>query len=308
MPQAAYLALVRSGELARRVETAYQRLESCDICPRHCGVNRCQGETGECRTGEQAVVASVQPHYGEESPLVGQRGSGTIFFTWCNLHCQYCQNDTISQGGEGTPVSPEQLAGFMLDLQRYGCHNINLVSPTHVVPQILAATLIAAQAGLRVPLVYNTGGYDSLETLALLDGVVDIYMPDVKYADAEVAERYSQVANYPAINQAAVREMHRQVGDLVVDERGIAVRGLLVRHLVLPDGLAGTGELMRFLAGLSRNTYLNVMDQYRPCYKAHTLPPLDRRITAEEYQEAVRLAHEASLYRLDRRVRRWGEL
>jgi putative pyruvate formate lyase activating enzyme len=248
-------------------------------------------------------VSSAGPHYGEESPLVGRGGSGTLFFAWCNLRCRYCQNASISQLGEGTPLSPEQLASLMLDLQDRGCHNINLVSPSHVVPQILVATLIAAQAGLRLPLVYNTGGYDSLETLALLDGVVDIYMPDMKYADAAIGERYSEVADYPRINQAAVREMHRQVGDLVLDERGVAQRGLLVRHLVLPEGLAGTAEIVRFLAGLSTDTYLNVMDQYRACYQADTLPPLDRRITPEEYQEAVRLANEAGLYRLDDRAR-----
>jgi putative pyruvate formate lyase activating enzyme len=206
--------------------------------------------------------------------------------------------------GEGTPVDPQQLASYMLSLQRNGCHNINFVSPSHVVPQILAATLIAAQAGLRVPLVYNTGGYDSLDTLALLDGVFDIYMPDMKYADAGIAERYSQVRDYPAINQAAVREMHRQVGDLAMDERGVAVRGLLVRHLVLPEGLAGTAQVMRFLASLSQDTYLNVMDQYRPCHEAGALPPLDRSITAGEYEDAVRLAYEAGLHRLDDRQQR----
>lgn len=304
MFEAAYLSLLRSGELEERVEAAYGRLEACDICPRRCGVNRRAGELGICRTGEQALVSSVGPHFGEESPLVGWGGSGTIFFSWCNLQCQYCQNAAISQLGQGDPVSPEELASSMLSLQRHGCHNVNLVSPSHVVPQILAATLLAAQAGLRLPLVYNTGGYDSLETLALLDGVVDIYMPDVKYAGAAVGERYSRVREYPAINQAAVREMHRQVGDLFVDEQGIALRGLLVRHLVLPEGLAGTSEVVRFLASLSRDTYLNVMDQYRPCYKASHLPPLDRPITRAEYQEAVRLAQEAGLYRLDDRMRR----
>jgi putative pyruvate formate lyase activating enzyme len=303
VPQAAYLALLQSGELEKRAQAALERLVACDICPRQCGVNRLQGELGECHTGSEAIVASVQPHFGEEQPLVGTGGSGTIFFTWCNLHCQYCQNDTISQLGEGVPLGAQRLAELMLTLQHRRCHNINFVSPSHVVPQILAATLIAARQGLRVPLVYNTGGYDRLETLALLDGVFDIYMPDMKYADAEVAERYSQVKDYPAINQAAVREMHRQVGDLVVDERGIAVRGLLVRHLILPQGLAGTAEVVCFLAGLSRDTYLNLMDQYRPCYKARSLPPFDRRITVPEYEEAVRLAHQAGLYRLDERTR-----
>ncbi|MBC7252136.1 MAG: radical SAM protein [Anaerolineae bacterium] len=301
----AYVALLESGELKRRVEAAYQRLAACDICPRECGVNRLQDEEGVCRTGKRAVVSSFNPHFGEEAPLVGRGGSGTIFFSWCNLKCQFCQNYEISQLGQGREVEPEDLAAMMLRLQDIGCHNINFVSPTHVVPQILAGVLIAAQAGLRLPLVYNTGGYDSLSTLALLDGVFDIYMPDMKYADAEIALKYSKIKDYPAINRAAVKEMHRQVGDLVMDERGIALRGLLVRHLVLPEGLAGTGEIVRFLATeISPNTYLNVMDQYRPCYKAGALPPLNRRITRQEYEEAVRLAHEAGLHRLDDRQAR----
>jgi putative pyruvate formate lyase activating enzyme len=302
----AYVRLLESGTLEDRVREAKERLTSCDLCPRRCGVDRIAGEKGSCRTGYEALVASAGPHFGEESPLVGRGGSGTIFFTWCNLHCQYCQNDGISQGGEGRPVSAEALAEMMLSLQQSGCHNINLVSPSHVVPQILEATWIAAQRGLWVPLVYNTGGYDSLDTLALLDGVVDIYMPDMKYADAAVGEDYSLVKDYPRFNQVAVREMHRQVGDLQVDERGIATRGLLVRHLVLPEGLAGTREIVRFLADLSPNTYLNVMAQYRPCYRAHDLPPLNRRITQAEYRDAVQAALDAGLERLDgRQARRW---
>jgi putative pyruvate formate lyase activating enzyme len=296
----AYAALLESGELKRRVEAAYQRLEACDICPRECGVNRLQDEVGVCRTGKQAVVSSFNPHFGEEAPLVGRGGSGTIFFSWCNLKCQFCQNYEISQLGQGHEVEPEDLAAMMLRLQDAGCHNINFVSPTHVVPQILAGVLIAAQAGLRLPLVYNTGGYDSLDTLALLDGVFDIYMPDMKYADAETALKYSKIEDYPAVNQAAVKEMHRQVGELVMDERGVSLRGLLIRHLVLPDSLAGTAETVRFLATeVSTNTYLNIMDQYRPCYKAGDLPPLNRSITRQEYEDAVRLAQEAGLHRLD---------
>jgi putative pyruvate formate lyase activating enzyme len=305
MFEPAYLSLLDGGELKRRVQIAYDRLAACDICPRKCGVNRREDELGACRTGELAVISSAGPHFGEETPLVGRRGSGTIFVSWCNLNCQYCQNYEISQLGQGEPVTPEELAGLMLSLQRRDCHNINLVSPSHVVPQILAAVLIAAHAGLHIPLVYNTGGYDSLETLSLLDGVVDIYMPDMKYADATIAERYSRIKDYPAANQAAVREMHRQVGDLILDEHGIALRGLLVRHLVLPEGLAGTAQIVRFLASLSIHTYLNVMDQYRPCYKARMLPPLNRRLTAQEYQQAVDLACQAGLQRLDKRVRRW---
>ncbi len=298
----AYLALVRAGELRNRVAEAYRHLEACDVCARRCGVNRRAGELGVCHTGERARVSSYGAHLGEEDPLRGWRGSGTIFFTRCNLRCQYCQNHDISQTDDGDELEPEALAAIMLRLQGSGCHNINLVSPSHVVPQILAAVLIAAEAGLRLPLVYNTGGYDSLSMLALLDGVVDIYMPDMKYADAAVAERYSKVPNYPEVNQAVVREMHRQVGDLRIDENGLAERGLLVRHLVLPGGLAGTDRIVRFLADeISRGTYLNLMDQYRPAYRAYEYPELNRRITREEYEAAVRMALDAGLCRLDQR-------
>jgi putative pyruvate formate lyase activating enzyme len=301
----AYLIHLRSGELERRVAEAYARLEACDICARKCRVNRrLSAEGAGCRTGERAIVSSYGPHFGEESPLVGRGGSGTIFFSWCNLRCQFCQNYEISQGGSGQEVEPEDLARMMLSLQNQGCHNINFVSPSHVVPQILAGLLIAAQAGLRLPLVYNTGGYDSLKTLALLDGIVDIYMPDMKYADAEAGERFSQVRNYPRANQAAVKEMHRQVGDLAMDEQGVARRGLLVRHLVLPEELAGTAEIVRFLRDeISPDTYINVMAQYRPCYRAREYPPLDRSITNQEYAAAARLAQEAGL-RLDERKSR----
>ncbi|MBM4431188.1 MAG: radical SAM protein [Chloroflexi bacterium] len=304
--EAAYLSLSRSGELQKRVDQAFGRLESCDICPRKCSVNRHQSAEGAaCHTGVRAVVSSYNPHFGEEAPLVGAGGSGTIFFAWCNLKCQYCQNYEISQLGEGREVEPEQLAAMMLRLQDMGCHNINFVSPSHVVPQILAAVWIAVRAGLHIPLVYNTGGYDALETLRLLDGVFDIYMPDMKYSDEPTARRLSKVQDYPAINRAAVAEMYRQVGDLSLDSRGIALRGLLVRHLVLPAGLAGTAEIVRFLAeDVSRHTYLNIMDQYRPCYRAPTFPELNRRVTSAEYAAAVHLAHEAGLTRLDDRQAR----
>jgi len=307
----AYLALLRSGELKRRVQAAYERLHACDFCGRECRVDRYE-QPGTCKTGVRAVVSSFGPHLGEEDPLRGYRGSGTIFFAWCNLNCQFCQNHDISQSGHGREVEPEELAQMMLSLQAQGCHNINFVSPTHVVAPILAALLIAAEAGLRLPLVWNTGGYDSLAALTLLDGVVDIYMPDMKYADEETARKYSKIKRYPAVNQAGVREMHRQVGDLVMDDNGIALRGLLVRHLVLPGGLAGTDKIARFLAEeVSRDTYINVMDQYRPCYRAYELPPLDRPVTRAEYEQAVQQGREVGLHRFDKRAPRflrvlWG--
>ncbi len=300
----AYLKLLHSGELKQRVAEAYEHLRACDVCARRCLVDRHAGKLGVCRTGVRAKVSSYGPHLGEEDPLRGWRGSGTIFFTRCNLHCQYCQNHDISQTDAGYEVEPEDLASIMLELQEQGCHNINLVSPSHVVPQIMAAVLVAAQAGLRLPLVYNTGGYDSLEMLRLLDGIIDIYMPDMKYADAEIAHRYSKVQNYPEVNKAAVREMHRQVGDLQLDENGLATRGLLVRHLILPNHLAGTAEVLRFLAEeISSNTYLNLMDQYRPAYRAYQYPELNRSITRQEYQEALRWASQFGLKRLDQRRR-----
>jgi len=247
------------------------------------------------------MVSSHGPHFGEEAPLVGQHGSGTIFFTHCNLKCVYCQNYTISQLGEGNKITTEELAGIMLSLQAMGCHNINLVSPTHVVPFILDALELAAGQGLNLPLVYNSGGYDSIETLQLLDGIVDIYMPDMKYADAKVGEQLSGVKDYPKINQAAIREMHRQVGDLQIDERGVAQRGLLVRHLVLPDQLAGTEQIVRFLAQeVSNNTYLNIMAQYHPCYQAFNVPALSRSVSRQEFLEAIKLAYRLGLSRLDK--------
>jgi putative pyruvate formate lyase activating enzyme len=247
------------------------------------------------------MVSSYGPHFGEEAPLVGRHGSGTIFFTYCNLHCLFCQNYPISQLGEGSPVSSEQLAGMMLSLQDRGCHNINLVSPTHVVPYILDALELAARNGLFLPLVYNSGGYDAIETLRLLDGVVDIYMPDMKYSDEKTAEELSGIKNYPEINRAAVREMHRQVGDLRVDKQGVAKRGLLVRHLVLPNGLGGTRGVVEFLAReISTDTYLNIMAQYHPCHKAFDIPNLARPLLEHEFEEAIELAHRHGLHRLDK--------
>jgi putative pyruvate formate lyase activating enzyme len=296
-----YIDLYKSGELAKRAADATRHLQDCDLCARYCHVDRTQTLKGAvCHTGEQAVVHSFGPHHGEENPLRGSRGSGTVFFSWCNLRCQYCQNWEISQKGLGREVSAEELANIMLQLQNQGCHNINFVSPSHVVAQIIAAVEIAAAKGLHLPLVYNTGGYDSPEALALLDGVIDIYMPDMKYSDSEIAHRYSHVRDYAEINRAAVKEMHRQVGDLVLDEHGIAVRGLLIRHLVLPHDLAGTDDTLRFIAEeISTNTYINIMDQYYPCYRAGDYPQLDRSITPAEYDAALQAARKYSLNRLD---------
>ncbi len=297
----AYLDLYYQGRLAQRIEAAKALLESCRVCPHACGVNRLAEETGKCRTGAKAVVSSYGPHFGEEAPLVGKYGSGTIFFTNCNLKCLFCQNYSISQLGEGIEVNKEDVTRMMLSLQKRGCHNINLVSPTHVVPQILEALQIAIESGLCLPLVYNSGGYDSVETLKLLDGIVDIYMPDMKYSDDKIAEELSGIKDYPPINKAAIKEMHRQVGDLQIDEEGIAQRGLLVRHLVLPNSLAGTREIVNFLATeISTNTYINVMAQYHPCHKAFQLPSLARSLSREEFMEAINMAYEAGLSRLDK--------
>ncbi|MFN2165345.1 MAG: radical SAM protein [Anaerolineae bacterium] len=292
--------MLASGVLKERVATAYQHLHDCRLCGWDCAKDRYTQILGVCRSGNVARVSSYGAHLGEENPLRGWRGSGTVFFGRCNLRCQYCQNHDISQQDSGDFTEPEDLAEIFLTLQEMGCHNINLVSPTHVVPQILAGVLIAAQAGLHLPIVYNTGGYDSLLALELLDGMVDIYMPDMKYANAQVGLRYSKIRNYPKVNQAAVREMHRQVGDLVLDEDGIATRGLMVRHLVLPNGIAGTPEITRFIAEeISPNTYLNLMDQYRPAFRAREQTKLNRRIKPQEWEEAVQAAHDAGLRRLD---------
>jgi putative pyruvate formate lyase activating enzyme len=303
--------LLEAGDLHDRARRAEQAAGDCDLCARSCHVDRRAGVRGAaCRTGEHAVVHAFGPHHGEEECLSGWAGSGTIFFSGCNLRCVFCQNWEIAWRGVGEVVSSAQLAEIMLKLQAMGCHNINLVSPSHVVAPILAAVALAAEEGLRLPLVYNTGGYDSLPALALLDGVVDIYMPDMKYGDAALARKYSHVRDYVQHNQAAVREMHRQVGDLVLSDDGLARRGLLVRHLVLPGGLAGTGDVLAFLAEtISRGTYVNLMDQYRPCHRAGEFPELNRRPTARECDEARKLARRYGIWRVDRRLGggRWRE-
>ncbi|OPY54996.1 MAG: Radical SAM superfamily protein [Methanosaeta sp. PtaU1.Bin112] len=284
--------------LQDRTRTALAQLEACEICPRRCGANRSSGEVGFCRSGRKASVACFAPHFGEEAPLVGVSGSGTIFFSGCNLSCVFCQNYEISQDDRGTEVGAQALAAMMLDLQERGCHNINFVTPTHVVPQILEALVLAREAGLALPLVYNSGGYDSVETLRLLDGIFDIYMPDAKYGSDGPALLYSSSPGYTAVMKAAIREMHRQVGDLVIDKDGIARRGLLVRHLVLPEDAAGSAEIIRFLSEeISTQTYLNIMDQYRPEYHACRFPELCRPINRQEYARALQMAAKAGLIR-----------
>jgi putative pyruvate formate lyase activating enzyme len=295
----AYLQLP-SGVLEDKVRVAEEMLKECTLCPRECRVDRTAGEVGFCKTGDTPFISSYGPHLGEEKPLVGRFGSGTIFMGNCNLGCIFCQNYPISHLGEGIEMTFEKLTDIMISLQNQGCYNINLVTPTHQMPMLLRSIMIASGKGLKTPLVYNCSGYESLHAIQLLEGVVDIYMPDFKYSDPAVAKKYSGAENYPDAAKAAIREMHRQVGDLRTDKRGIALRGLLVRHLVLPEGIAGTSEVVKFLAhGISKNTYLNIMDQYHPCHKVFDHPPLDRRLTNQEYAEAVPAAEDAGLKRID---------
>jgi len=300
----AYLRLYESGELARRVERALADLADCTLCPRDCHVNRQANEFAVCKTGRYARVSSAFPHFGEEDCLRGWSGSGTIFFSWCNLRCVFCQNYDVSWQGEGRETRPEELAETMLHLQALGCHNINFVTPEHVVPQILEALPLAIRGGLRLPLVYNTSAYDSLESIELMDGVVDIYMPDFKYWDAEMARRYVKAPNYPDAARRVIKAMHRQVGDLVFDENGLALRGVLLRHLVMPENTAGTREIMHWVAReLGANTYVNVMPQYRPAGKVSRSEyvEINRRITSTEFRAAVEAAHAVGLRRLDDR-------
>ena len=302
----AYIETFKKGLLAEKIESAREIIKSCTLCPRQCKVDRTVGETGVCKTGDKAYVSSFNAHFGEEGPLVGTYGSGTIFFTHCNLLCIFCQNYDISHLGQGEEVSDEQLAGIMLTLQKKGCHNINFVTPSHVVPQILSALGIAVQNGLSLPLVYNTGGYDAVETLTLLDGVVDIYMPDFKFWDPMTAKATCNAKDYPEVAQKALFEMHRQVGDLFIDETGIAKRGILLRHLVLPHGLSGTREIMRFIARkISKNTYVNIMPQYRPCGRAGDVQELSFHLSQKDYETALQAAKKEGIQRLDRRRRRF---
>jgi len=292
---------VSAAQLRERAEQAAAKLAACDLCPRRCGVNRTAGELGFCGIGRRAVVASYGPHFGEERPLVGRGGSGTVFFSGCNLRCVFCQNDDISHGRQGREVDEAQLAGIFLAVAAAGCHNLNLVTPSHVAPQILGGVGLALVAGFDLPVVYNTGGYDTPETLRLLEGVVDIYMPDYKFSDPEPAERYLGAPDYPIVVRAALKEMHRQVGDLVIDDRGVAGRGLLVRHLVMPFGRADSEAALRFLAEeISPRTYTNIMDQYRPCHRARQFDELARRPFPEEMAEVYAAARRVGLTRLDK--------
>jgi putative pyruvate formate lyase activating enzyme len=295
-----YVQAFESGHLQRQADRARRLLQGCHLCPRRCGVNRLAGEMGFCRTADRAWVASAAAHFGEEQPLVGTGGSGTIFFCHCNLGCVFCQNYDISHQGAGEPLDAGELALIMLGLQRRGCHNINFVTPSHVAPQILQALLLAVPMGLAIPLVYNSGGYDSLTALDLLQGIVDIYLPDIKFWDPTVGARLCGVPDYPETARAALRAMHRQVGDLVLDADGVARQGLIVRHLVLPENLAGTAAVMGFIAReLSPGTYVNVMSQYRPCGQAREFGALGRSLKREEFEAAREAAVAAGLHRLD---------
>lgn len=296
---AAYLRLP-DDLFDEKIRALDETIRRCTLCPRACGIDRASGERGFCRTGDLPFVSSWGAHFGEERPLVGSHGSGTIFMGNCNLGCIFCQNYTISHLGEGEEISLERLAGLMIALQEAGCHNINFVTPTHQTPSIVKAVRIAADRGLRIPLVYNCGGYEALETVSLLEGIIDIYMPDFKYWEGKYAARYSAAEDYPEIAKAAIKEMHRQVGDLYIDDFGIAKRGLLIRHLVLPENMAGTEGVVRFIADeISKNAYVNIMDQYHPCFKASANPPLNRRITSKEYSTALESALKAGLKRID---------
>lgn len=294
-----YLEKLTPPELEERAGQLQKLLEECRICPNECTVNRLAGESGtHCHWASEIFISSASPHFGEEQPLTGFSGSGTIFFTSCNLGCIYCQNYDISQLRQGDKISIEQLANVMIELQNRGCHNINLVTPTHFIPQIVSALVIAISKGLQIPIVYNCGGYESVETLKLLRDLVDIYMPDIKYSDNDTASRLSGIKYYWDVVRNAVKEMHSQVGNLRINKRGIAQRGLLVRHLVLPNQLAGSEKVIDFIADeISKETYLNIMDQYHPAYKATSFPELNRRITDQEFNQVIDYAGKAGLSR-----------
>ncbi len=300
----AYAKLAAQGELEDRVNMFYKIMESCELCPRRCRVNRLEGERGFCQAPGKAVVYSHQPHFGEELPLVGQRGSGTIFFSNCNLRCVFCQNWPIAHLGWGSTVSDEELADMMINLQVMGCHNINLVTPTHVLPNIVGAVKIALEKGLHIPLCYNTSGYELVSIIKMLDGIIDIYLPDLKFMDGVEAERYNLAAayDYPEKAMQSIAEMHRQVGDMVTNKENIALSGLMIRHLVMPNRVAGTEDFTRWVAdNLSTETYVNIMAQYRVEYKAFEYEEIARAITTEEFVEAIEWARDAGLTNLDQR-------
>jgi putative pyruvate formate lyase activating enzyme len=299
--QPGYAKLEKEGKLTQRVKQAQAILERCQLCPRKCGVNRLKGEKGFCQAPARVVIYSAHPHFGEEEPITGQQGSGTIFISNCNLRCIFCQNWPIAHEGQGREVSDEEFAGMMLQLQKIGCHNINIVTPTHVMPNILGALQVASRKGLRIPLFYNTSGYERVEILKILDGIVDIYKPDMKYSDGARAEKYSSGArDYPEVARKAIQEMHRQVGVLKSDENGFALRGLLIRHLVMPNRIAGTEQFVKWVSeNLPKNTYVNIMAQYRVEYKAYEYPELARGITVEEFLEAMDWAQKYGLINLD---------
>jgi putative pyruvate formate lyase activating enzyme len=296
--QPSYIHLFQSRELQQRVIMFNRLAEKCELCPNACHVNRKNDEKGICNGCANAMVANAAPHFGEEAPLVGSRGSGTIFFCHCSLHCLYCQNYEISQLAKGRQTTDLQLSNLMLELQECGCHNINLVTPTHNIPNIIRALILAIPSGLKIPLVYNTSGYDAVKTLRLLDGIVDIYMPDFKYWDEKIAYHYSGIHQYPETAMLALKEMYRQVGDLKCDADGVAFRGLLVRHLVLPNEVAGSCDIMRYIANeISASTFVNIMPQYRPYFHAFQEEKLKRGITSDEYDKVVRFARSVGLYR-----------
>jgi putative pyruvate formate lyase activating enzyme len=300
--KSSYLDLQKARELENRIKLLFDSLESCELCPRKCGVNRLKNELGYCQMGMELVVSSFGPHFGEERVLVGVFGSGTIFLTGCNLLCVYCQNYDISHYKVGRIVSEEKVADFMLSLQSSGCHNINLVTPTHFAPQLVKTIEIGAKKGLKIPIIWNCSGYESVETIKLLEGVVDIYMPDMKYGDTESARKYSDAPDYFERCKEAVGEMYRQVGNLKVDDQGIAYRGLLVRHLVLPENQGGSKEVMRFLSGLSKDIQVNIMNQYRPAGKANQYYKINRRITSKEFNKVVQIAEKFGLKIIEKKI------
>lgn len=295
-----YLKLYEEDAIADRLEELLTRAAPCMLCPRQCMADRAAGDRGYCQAPYEAYLSSAAPHFAEEPPITGTRGSGTIFFTHCSLRCSFCQNYEISIRGEGISCPTAALSEVMIDLQNKGCHNINFVTPTHYVHQILKALPLAIEKGLTIPLVYNTGGYDSPDTIRLLDGIFDIYMPDIKFLDPVLASRYCRAENYPEVVREAIREMHRQVGDLIVDESGIAMRGLVIRHLQMPSAVADSKAVLDFIAGISTNSYVNIMSQYYPCHVARETPEIARGITAEEHGEVARYARSIGLVRADR--------